>query len=104
MSSKNSKGLPRMMKVSPTVTDPSMRNSLSDNKVSADELLKEMNVDTEETEQVRETLFNTKPNNLHNSLNDILVTLRCFIKMRNNVDLLETCEDYNVMATNLALF
>jgi DNA polymerase III epsilon subunit-like protein len=55
-------------------------------------------------EELHQTLFNTKPNNLHNSLNDILVTLRCFIKMKNNIDLLETCEDYNVMATNLGLF
>jgi len=34
-------------------------------------------------------LFDTIPNNLHNSLNDVLVCLRCYCKIHNNVDILE---------------
>jgi DNA polymerase III epsilon subunit-like protein len=34
-------------------------------------------------------LFNVIPNNLHNSLNDILITLRCFMKMKYDVDIIE---------------
>jgi DNA polymerase III epsilon subunit-like protein len=54
-------------------------------------------------EELHHFLFNTKPNNLHNSLNDILVTLRCFIKMHKNKDLLELCDDYIVMSNNIGL-
>jgi DNA polymerase III epsilon subunit-like protein len=37
-------------------------------------------------------LFNTIPNNLHNSLNDVLVCLRCYCQLHNHIDILE----YNV--------
>ena len=33
-------------------------------------------------------LFNEVPNNLHNSLNDVLVCFRCYFKMRYNLDIL----------------
>ena len=32
-------------------------------------------------------LFNTTPNNLHNSLNDILITLRCLVMINTNKDI-----------------
>jgi len=41
--------------------------------------------------ELHEKLFECIPNNLHNSLNDILVTLRCFLKLKYNIDLNETC-------------
>ena len=37
--------------------------------------------------ELHEKLFKEKPQLLHNSLNDILITLRCFIKLRFNTDL-----------------
>ena len=36
-----------------------------------------------------EKLFNEVPNNLHNSLNDVLVCFRCYYKMRYNLDILQ---------------
>lgn len=34
-------------------------------------------------------LFNNIPNNLHNSLNDVLVCLRCYCKLHNKIDILD---------------
>jgi len=48
--------------------------------------------------ELHEKLFETTPHNLHNSFNDILVTLRCFIKMTVNKDL----NDYCVKFKNIA--
>lgn len=42
--------------------------------------------------ELHEKLFNTKPLNLHNSFNDIVVTLRCYCKIRTNVDIFTTNE------------
>jgi DNA polymerase III epsilon subunit-like protein len=50
--------------------------------------------------ELHQKLFNTVPKNLHNSFNDILVTLRCFMKFKYEVDLLETCETFK----NYAIF
>ena len=36
--------------------------------------------------ELYEKLFQVKPQNLHNSLNDVLVTLRCVVKFRFNKD------------------
>ena len=36
-----------------------------------------------------EKLFNEVPNNLHNSLNDVLVCFRCYYKLRYNMDILQ---------------
>lgn len=51
--------------------------------------------------ELHEKLFNKLPNvshktpkNLHNSLNDILVTLRCFMKLKYNVDLIDDCMSF----------
>ena len=32
-------------------------------------------------------LFNIIPNNMHNALHDVIATLRCFIKLQNNIDI-----------------
>lgn len=41
--------------------------------------------------ELHKKLFETEPNNLHNSLNDILITLRCLMKIRNDMDLNKQC-------------
>lgn len=48
--------------------------------------------------ELHEKLFNSVPNNLHNSLNDILVTLRCYMKMKYNVDLLHDCNSFIILS------
>lgn len=47
--------------------------------------------------ELHQKLFQTMPNNLHNSLTDILVTLRCYMMMTGKVDLNETCNKYKEM-------
>jgi DNA polymerase III epsilon subunit-like protein len=44
--------------------------------------------------ELHEKLFESIPNNLHNSFNDILVTLRCFMKLKHNIDLNQTCDKF----------
>jgi DNA polymerase III epsilon subunit-like protein len=44
--------------------------------------------------ELHQKLFRTIPNNLHNSLTDILVTLRCYMMMTGSVDLNEVCNKY----------
>lgn len=44
--------------------------------------------------ELHEKLFDTTPNNLHNSLNDILITLRCFMKLKYGVDLNRNCKPF----------
>ena len=44
--------------------------------------------------ELHQKLFRTIPNNLHNSLTDILVTLRCYMMMTGKVDLNEMCNKY----------
>jgi len=39
-------------------------------------------------------LFDTSPKNLHNSLNDILITLRCYMQYKHGVDLLTHCNTF----------
>ena len=45
--------------------------------------------------ELHDKLFQTTPNNLHNSLNDVLVCLRCFYKMVYEKDILEVSEELN---------
>jgi DNA polymerase III epsilon subunit-like protein len=54
--------------------------------------------------ELHEKLFNSKPNNLHDSLIDILVTLRCFMKMKYNVDLLNVCNTFINISNKLKIF
>lgn len=44
--------------------------------------------------ELHEKLFNKSPSNLHNSFNDILVTLRCFMKLQHNIDLNNDCSSF----------
>lgn len=44
--------------------------------------------------ELHQTLFHTIPNDLHNSFIDILVTLRCFMKLKYDVDLNKTCGQF----------
>ena len=50
------------------------------------------------------SLFGVVPKNLHNSLIDILITLRCYIKMEFNKDLLLICNEFSEITEKLALF
>jgi len=52
--------------------------------------------------ELHQKLFNIAPNNLHNSLNDIIVTLRCFMKMEYNKDIVDmTCEKNRQLYNNV---
>ena len=44
--------------------------------------------------ELHKKLFGFEPNNLHNALVDILVTLKCYIKMNYNKDLGDMCDNY----------
>jgi DNA polymerase-3 subunit epsilon len=54
--------------------------------------------------ELHQKLFDSKPNNLHNSFNDILVTLRCFIKMKMDIDLNEECNKFKNIVNQIGLF
>ena len=54
--------------------------------------------------ELHEKLFGVVPNNLHNSFNDILVTLRCFIKLKFNNDLCKTSREFNKLTNGLQIF
>jgi DNA polymerase III epsilon subunit-like protein len=53
--------------------------------------------------ELHNKLFETSPNNLHNSLNDIVVTLRCFIKMKYNIDLNTNCSTFDNLVEALQI-
>jgi DNA polymerase III epsilon subunit-like protein len=53
--------------------------------------------------ELHEKLFEEIPNNLHNSFNDILVTLRCFMKLKHNHDLNETCRTFQNLVKEISL-
>ena len=42
-------------------------------------------------------MFNVTPKNLHNSLNDVIVCLRCFIKFKYYIDVVDVSEDVKKM-------
>jgi DNA polymerase III epsilon subunit-like protein len=44
--------------------------------------------------ELHEKMFGTIPKNLHNSLIDILITLRCFMKLKFDKDLLKDCKNF----------
>jgi DNA polymerase III epsilon subunit-like protein len=54
--------------------------------------------------ELHEKLFESVPNNLHNSFNDILVTLRCFMKLKFDVDLNKTCDTFILTSSLLKIF
>jgi len=53
--------------------------------------------------ELHSKLFNSIPNNLHNSFNDILVTLRCFIKLKYNIDLNKNCYEFQKISQEIQL-
>jgi DNA polymerase III epsilon subunit-like protein len=54
--------------------------------------------------ELHEKLFVEKPKNLHNSLNDIMVTLRCFCKLAYEIDLYDRSKDYKQMSKKIKLY
>jgi DNA polymerase III epsilon subunit-like protein len=54
--------------------------------------------------ELHETLFQTTPKNLHNSLIDILITLRCYMKLSCERDLLFDCKNYTTIVNKLEVF
>ena len=54
--------------------------------------------------ELHQKLFDASPNNLHNSFNDILVTLRCFMKLKHNSDLLENSNSFKATAYDCELY
>lgn len=54
--------------------------------------------------ELHKVLFTSEPNNLHNSFNDILVTLRCFIKLKFDSDINTYCEKYIKITDDIGLF
>lgn len=54
--------------------------------------------------ELHEKLFESTPNKLHNSFNDILVTLRCFMKLKFDTDLNETCDKFMKLVKPIDIF
>ena len=53
--------------------------------------------------ELHQKLFESTPNNLHNSFNDILVTLRCFVKLKLDIDLNEKCNTFIKISKDIQL-
>ena len=53
--------------------------------------------------ELHEKLFEIQPKKLHNSLNDVLVCLRCFYKLKFDADILEKSEPIKNLFTKLKL-
>jgi len=53
--------------------------------------------------ELHQKLFESTPNNLHNSFNDILITLRCYVKMKHDMDLNEKCDKFIEISKNINL-
>jgi DNA polymerase III epsilon subunit-like protein len=54
-------------------------------------------------DELHKKLFGIVPNNLHNSLHDILITLRCYVKMKHGFDLNEICNKFIEISKNRKL-
>jgi len=53
--------------------------------------------------ELHKYLFNVVPKKLHNSLNDVLICLRCFYKMHFDVDILDINEEVRTSINPLIL-
>lgn len=51
--------------------------------------------------ELHQKLFNTSPKGLHNSLNDILICLRCFYRMKFNNDIIDENNEINRLINEL---
>lgn len=47
--------------------------------------------------ELYQKMFGVKPKNLHNSLNDVIVCLRCFMKLKYEIDIVERSEEVKQM-------
>ena len=47
--------------------------------------------------ELYQKMFNVTPRGLHNSLNDVIVCLRCFIKLKYEIDIVERSEEVKQM-------
>jgi DNA polymerase III epsilon subunit-like protein len=54
--------------------------------------------------ELHNKLFSNSPMNLHNSFNDILVTLRCFMKLKYDVDLIHDCKTFKKYTKQIGLY
>ena len=54
--------------------------------------------------ELHQVLFNSTPNNLHNALYDIMVTLRCYIELKYSKDLKKTCNKFKRLAKEISLY
>jgi DNA polymerase III epsilon subunit-like protein len=54
--------------------------------------------------ELHEKLFNKTPSNLHNSFNDVLVTLRCFMKLKHSTDLYSSSDAFKSHCDELGIF
>lgn len=55
-------------------------------------------------EELHKKIFNEMPNHLHNSFNDILVTLRCFMMFNYNIDLNGSSDTFQFYSNQIGLF
>ena len=46
-------------------------------------------------------LFNSQPRNLHNSLNDVLICLRCYYMLEHKIDIIEIDSEIKSLLTDL---
>jgi len=53
--------------------------------------------------ELHNKLFGIIPNNLHNSLNDVLITLRCFYKFKYDLDLIVTNKKIEKMMKHIVI-
>jgi len=53
--------------------------------------------------ELHKKLFYIEPQNLHNSYHDILITLRCFMKMRFDIDLNASSPEFHTIVSELGL-
>ena len=53
--------------------------------------------------ELHNKLFEIEPNKLHNSFNDVLVTLRCFMKLKYNIDLNDNCNIFQKFCIELEI-
>jgi len=51
-------------------------------------------------EELHDKLFGNKPNNLHNSFNDVIVCLRCYFKLCFDKDICEINKNINALYNN----
>jgi DNA polymerase III epsilon subunit-like protein len=53
--------------------------------------------------ELYEKLYNKTPINLHNALNDVIITLICFMKYHYDVDVANDCNEIQHMLSNLQI-